>query len=131
MPKNSLYKEVIIDHFKNPRNWGRLKKPDLEAHVTNSVCGDEVTVQMNLKNGKVHDIKFEGKGCAICVAGSSIISEKIKGMSVESVNDLDHDVVLDLMGMNSKSPRLKCAVLGLEAAKRAVADEDDDPCDFC
>lgn len=127
----SLYKEKIIDHYKNPRNVRELKKPDYKAQVANSVCGDEVTVYLKEKDGRIVEVGHKGSGCAISVAGMSMLSEKLIGMNKQEIEALDHEYMLELLGMQEKSPRVKCAVLGLEAVKRAIHGEEDDPCDFC
>lgn len=131
MAASKLYKEKIIDHYKNPRNYGELKRPDYKAQVANTVCGDEVTVYLREKKGKISEVGYKGTGCAISVAGSSMLSEQLIGLTKEEINELDNEYVLGLLGMQPRSPRVKCATLFLEAAKRAVKEEEDDPCDFC
>lgn len=131
MAGSKLYKEQIIDHYKRPRNFSELKHPDYKAQVANSVCGDEVTVYLKEKDGVLSDVGFTGSGCAISIAGMSMLSEKLPGMKVEDVEELENSFILDLLGMDEKSPRIKCGVLGLEAVKRAIREEGDDPCEFC
>lgn len=131
MEGSQLYKEKIIDHYRNPRNFTEMKDTEYKAHIANSVCGDEVTVYLEVKDGTVTKASFKGSGCAISIAGSSMVTEKLVGMKLKDIESLTHAFALDLLGMQEKSPRLKCAVLGLEAAKRAVRKEEDDPCDFC
>ena len=132
MSASKLYKEKIIDHYKNPRNFHELKRPDYNAQVLNSVCGDKVEVYLKEKKGKISEVGYDASGCAICIAGMSMLSEKLIGMSTKDIEKLDDKYILDLLGMQSRSPRIKCATLGLEATKRALKeDEEDDPCDFC
>lgn len=131
MSSDNLYKEKIIDHYKNPRNFGEIADSDYSAHLTNSVCGDEVTYYLCVKDGVVEKAGFKGSGCAISIAASSMLSEKLVGMKLEDIKELNNEFVLNLLGIKGRSPRLKCAILGLQAAKRAIEDGDDDPCDFC
>ncbi len=131
MPNEDLYKQKIIDHYKNPRNFGEMDNPDFNAHVNNPVCGDEVTFYLKVEDGKIVDVKYKGSGCAISMAGSSMLTEELKGKTVDEVKKLGPDYMLNLIGVDRKSPRVKCALLGFDAAKRAVESGKDDPCDFC
>lgn len=131
MANSDLYKQKIIDHYKNPRNQGELKDFTYRAQVANSVCGDEVTIFMKEQDGKIVEVGYKGTGCAISMAGVSMLSEKLKGMTIQEVNDLKNEYILDLLGMDQKSPRLKCALISVEAARRAIRGEKDDECDFC
>ncbi len=131
MASSDLYKQKIIDHFKNPRNKGELSDFSYRAQVANSVCGDEVTIFLKDESGVITEVGYKGSGCAVSMAGMSMLSEKLKGMTVKQVDALPNSFILELLGMEEKSPRLKCALLSLEAARRAVRGEDDDNCDFC
>lgn len=131
MPGKGLYKEKIIDHYKNPRNFRKLEKADYQFHLSNTVCGDEVTVYLKVVGDIVKEVGFEGSGCAISIAGMSILSEELIGMKVKDVESLDNEYVLDLLGMDKRTPRIKCAVLGLDAVKRSIKMDEDEPCDFC
>lgn len=131
MQESTLYKQKIIDHYKNPRNFGELKAYDYHIRLANTVCGDELTVYLKVENGIVDRVGYTGQGCAISVAGMSMLSEKLKGMKLKEVEQLDHSYMLKMLGMEEKTPRIKCAVLGLDAVKRAIKMEDDEPCDFC
>jgi nitrogen fixation NifU-like protein len=131
MTASELYKEKIIDHYKNPRNYRKLRRPDYEFKAVNSVCGDEVAVYLKEKKGKITEVGFEGSGCAISLAGMSILSEKIVGMTKEEIEEISRDEMLGMLGLDSSSPRVKCATLGLSAVVRALNKEEDDPCEFC
>ena len=128
---SKLYKEKIIDHYKHPRNFKKLRRPTFRFQAANSVCGDEVEVFLKEKKGKIAEVGFKGTGCAISVAGMSMLSEELIGKSVDEVEKMDSEYMLGLMGMESKSPRVKCATLGLSAVLRALSGEEDDPCEFC
>jgi len=131
MQGKGLYKEKIIDHYKNPRNFRKLEKADYKFHLSNTICGDEITVYLSVAGDVVKDVGFEGSGCAISIASMSILSEKLIGMKIEEIEKLGVDYVLNLLGMDRRTPRIKCATLGLEAVKRSIKMEKDDPCDFC
>ena len=131
MAGSKLYKEKIIDHYKNPRNNREIPDADYQAKVANSVCGDEVTMYLKEEGGKITEVGFKGTGCAISLAGASMLTEEITGKSIEEIENFDSEYMLNLLGMEKKSPRIRCAVLGLEAVMRALKDGEDDPCDFC
>jgi nitrogen fixation NifU-like protein len=131
MPDRNLYKQKIIDHYKNPRNYGEMEGADLEAHVNNTVCGDELTVYIRTDGQKIADINYKGSGCAISIAAMSILSEEIKGKTLEDIKSMEDSFVLDLLGLDAKTSRRKCALLGLKALGKAINMEEDDPCDFC
>jgi nitrogen fixation NifU-like protein len=131
MPDRNLYKQKIIDHYKNPRNYGEIKGADLQAHVNNSVCGDELTIYLKVQDDTVKEAQFKGSGCAISIAAMSMLSEKLEGMTITELEGLEDGFVLDLLGLDKKTSRRKCALLGLKAVEKAVKMEEDDPCDFC
>jgi len=131
MPKRNLYKQKIIDHYKSPRNFGEMKDADMEAHIANTMCGDEMTVYLDIVDGEIKEMKFKGTGCAISLAAASMMTEEVVGKHVSEVMELEEKFVLDMMGMDAGSARVKCATLVLEALRRAIKMEEDDPCDFC
>lgn len=115
-----MYQEELLDHYKNPRNFGTLSNFDIKFHDTNPLCGDELTVTVKVKNNKIQDVNFESKGCAISVAASSKLSEQLKNKSLQEVLKLDNKFVLDLIGVPISPIRLKCALLSLKALKKGI-----------
>jgi len=115
-----MYQEELLEHYKSPRNSGKIENPSVEFHDTNPLCGDEVTVTAKIKNNIVKDLKFESRGCAISVASASKLSEQIKGKTVNEVLKLDNQFVLDLVGVPISAMRLKCALLSLKAIQKAI-----------
>jgi nitrogen fixation protein NifU and related proteins len=117
---DDLYREQILEHYKRPHNFGRLDEYDLEFEDTNPFCGDEQHVFIRLDGeGKVAEVGFEGKGCAISTAATSMLTDELEGMSRQELLQLPKDVVLDLLGIDISATRIKCALLGLKVVKGA------------
>ncbi len=115
-----MYREQIIDLYKNPLNFGSLKNPTHKYKEFNSLCGDEIEIFLVIENNKVKDVKFEGKGCAISIASASLITEEIKGKNIESIKKMNFTDIKKLMGIDVIYTRVKCATLALDAIKRAL-----------
>lgn len=109
-----LYKDLIIDHYQNPRNFGDLENPTVKKRLENALCGDMIEMSLLINNGIIEDIKFKGIGCAICIATSSMLTEKVKGMNLEMLEKLNKDDILKMLGIELMPNRMKCAILPLE-----------------
>lgn len=119
---DDLYRDNILDHFRNPRNYGKLDHPDVSHIESNLVCGDRIGIEIKIKNlpaGKadkksIEDIRFFGEGCAISMASASLLTEKVKGMNFNSIRKIVPDDIKKMLGIEPTPARLRCALLPLE-----------------
>jgi nitrogen fixation NifU-like protein len=117
---DELYRDQILDHYKRPHNFGRLDDYDLEFEDSNPFCGDEQHVFVKLDDeGRVSEVSFEGQGCAISTAATSLLTDELVGKTREELLALPKEFVLDLLGIEISATRLKCALLGLKVVKGA------------
>ncbi len=114
---DALYREAILDHYKHPRRKGHLENPDIHYHDHNPFCGDELTIELNVKDGIVVDAAFDGRGCAISQATASMLMEEIVGKSLDELKALDKEYILEMLGIEIGPVRLKCALLSLKVLK--------------
>jgi nitrogen fixation NifU-like protein len=117
---DALYRDYILEHYKNPRNFGELEPHDLQWHDHNPLCGDELGVHILVEDGRVKDLRFHGQGCAISQAAASISSEELIGMPIEEIQDLGADWVIDQLGIDISPTRRKCALLSLKVMRGAT-----------
>ena len=115
------YREYILDHYRNPRNYGKLEHPDAHAEDSNPLCGDQLAIDLQIEGGQVTEVRFQGRGCAISQAAASMLSEMIEGRPVEEVVQLGKDDVLDALGIPISPARTKCAFLSLRVLHRSLA----------
>lgn len=118
---DELYRDYILEHYKEPHHFGELDGPDLQAHDVNPLCGDELGVQLKVDDdGTITDLAFQGKGCAISQASASIASDELIGMKIDDVAKLDADWLIDLLGIEISPTRRKCALLNMKVLRGAV-----------
>ena len=117
---DSIYREVILDHYQNPRNRGTLDPHDYTYEDSNPLCGDEVRIDVRVKDGAVDEIAFSGQGCAISQASASILTELVEGKPLDEVKALGKDELLEEIGIELSPARLKCALLSLKVMRGAA-----------
>ena len=117
---DQMYHENILDHFKRPHNFGEMKHPDVRHHEHNPLCGDTLDMFLKIKGGKVEDVSFTGKGCAISQASASMLTDAIKGKSFGEIESMQKEQMLEMLGITLSPVRLKCAMLSLDTAKNAI-----------
>jgi nitrogen fixation NifU-like protein len=118
-----IYREIILDHYRNPRNKGRISDADVTFHDSNPLCGDEIDIHLKVEDDIVKDIKFEGRGCAISQASASMLTEMVMNKSLTSVKELGKDDILENIGLVNLGPaRIKCALLSLKVLKMSMVE---------
>ncbi len=117
---DSIYREIILDHYKNPRNKGTLDPHDFTAEDVNPLCGDEIRIDLRFTDGIVSDVKFEGRGCAVSQASASILTEMIEGKSLQELKALTKDDLLEEIGIPVSPARLKCVLLSLNVLRASL-----------
>ncbi len=116
-----IYHEMIVDYSRNPINFGRIENPDATHHDANPLCGDSIDIDLKIDDGNIRDIKFHGRGCAICMACSSVLTEITKGKSIEDARHIAKDDILGELGLEHlQAVRIKCALLSLKVLKFAL-----------
>ncbi len=120
---DELYKEYLLDHYRSPRNFGHLDAPDAVAEDYNPLCGDEIRMELKVVDGKVADVRFSGKGCAISQASASMLTESIRGENLEEIAKMSNDRVLENVGIGISPTRMKCATLGLKVLRTAAVNQ--------
>jgi nitrogen fixation NifU-like protein len=119
---SDIYRELILDYYRNPRNFGKLDPHDIDFKDSNPLCGDEIEMQVKVSpDGKMEDVKFIGKGCAISQASASMLTELAKGRPLEWVKELSKADILKMLGTSDLGPaRIKCALLSMKVLKSGV-----------
>jgi len=116
----TIYQEVILDHAENPRNTGNIQNPTNSVIVYNPLCGDKIKMDVLMKKDKVVDVRFQGKGCAISKAASSLLTEWVKGKTKEELKNMTKKDMMKLLKIELGPNRIKCALLPLEALQKLL-----------
>ncbi|HLG15796.1 MAG TPA: iron-sulfur cluster assembly scaffold protein [Blastocatellia bacterium] len=116
----AIYSDVILDHFRNPRNYGALHSPDVAHEDVNPLCGDRIRIELRIKDGIVEAVRFRGDGCAISIASASILTELVLGANLCGREIVGEDRLLSSLQSKIKRSRIKCAMLPLEVLRVAV-----------
>ncbi len=123
---DDLYRDEILEHYREPHNFGTLDAPDASYEGHNPLCGDRITMMLALDgNDVVSDVAFSGRGCAISQASASLLTDEIKGRPVAEVRSMTNQDILDLLGIEISPARLKCALLSLDTLQHALDERGD------
>ena len=123
---DDLYRDEILEHYREPHNFGTLDAPVAVHEGHNPLCGDRITMMLAVdESGKVSDVAFSGRGCAISQASASLLTDEIRGLSVAEVEAMKNQDILDLLGIEISPARLKCALLSLDTVQHALVERDD------
>lgn len=117
---DQLYREQILEHWRSPQNFGKLAHPTHEAFLNNPLCGDEIGIQLRIKDDSVNEVRFYGAGCAISMAAASMLTEIILGKKIDVLEKIKKEDIFDLLGVIPSPSRMKCALLGFSTFKKAV-----------
>ena len=126
---DQFYREYILDHYKNPRNFGHLDHPDITHEEDNPLCGDVIGMDFKIADGVIEDVRFHGRGCAISQASASLLTERLKGLPLEEAKKINKADVLGELGIQISPARIKCALLSLKVLKvgaYGLANEEDE-----
>lgn len=121
MVAEEMYEEFILDHYRNPKNRGTLKDPEITSKDFNPLCGDELELQIKVdKDNKIEKIRFNGNGCIISQVAASMLTEEVKGKDLSEVSELNKEKILEQLGIPISATRMKCALLCLKVLKTGV-----------
>lgn len=118
MTEDPLYREIILDHWQDPQNYGVLEDSDFDEGDSNPACGDHIRMTGKVDGSVLSDIAFTAEGCAICVASASLLTERVKGMPLADIKILSKDWILSELGASLSPSRIKCALLAYYVLKR-------------
>ncbi|MEF8976433.1 MAG: iron-sulfur cluster assembly scaffold protein [Halapricum sp.] len=116
---SDMYRQQILEHYKNPRNYGEIEDPTFTHVGENPMCGDTIKMDVVLDDDEVtiEGVAFRGDGCAISQASASMLSQELQGMAIEDLREMDRDDIIDMLGVEISAMRVKCAVLAEKVAQ--------------
>ncbi|MEO7001216.1 MAG: Fe-S cluster assembly sulfur transfer protein SufU [Ktedonobacterales bacterium] len=117
---DDLYRQYILDHYREPRNHGHLDQPDIHAADTNPLCGDRIEIDLTLDGDRVNEVRFEGRGCAISQASASMLTERIEGATLDELRALTPQDMLEMLGVEIGPARQRCALLSLRVLHQGI-----------
>jgi nitrogen fixation NifU-like protein len=117
----SAFRAIVLEHFRHPRNRGRLDGADAFAEGANPLCGDRVRVELRAEKGVIADARFTADACALCIASASLLTERVRGMRLDAVPSVDERWLFAWLEGDPPAPRRKCATLPLDTLRRAAA----------
>lgn len=116
----ALYSDILLDHFRRPRNYGSLDEPDISNEQFNPLCGDRIRLELKLEQSKVNEVRFKGDACAICTAATSLLTELILGQEIDQTANIPDARLLSALESDLPRARLQCALLPLQALREGV-----------
>jgi nitrogen fixation protein NifU and related proteins len=117
---DDLYRQYILDHFREPHNYGSLEHPDIHTADSNPLCGDRISIDLAIQDGRVAEVRFSGRGCAISQASASMLTEKIEGASLDELRALTPQDIFDMLGVEIGPARQRCALLALRVLHQGI-----------
>ncbi len=117
-----MYRQRILDHYRNPQNYGELEDADLQYMDDNPSCGDEIEMYAIVEDDEVVDVRFDGKGCAISMASASLLTDEVMGKSLDEIREMETEDVQEMLGIDLSPARVKCAVLGLKVLEGGIVE---------
>ena len=117
---DNMYADIILDYYRNPRNFGTISDAEIKASDSNPLCGDVIEISIKLNGNSIKDIKFSGKGCAISQAAAGMLTELAMGKNLEDAAKLSKKDILDMLSIPISHVRIKCALLSLKVLKLGV-----------
>ena len=115
-----LYSDVLLDHFRHPRNYGSLEAPDVSCENFNPLCGDRIRIELKLDRTTITEVRFKGDGCAISIAAASVLTELLVGAKLDAVTALSDDQLIAALESDIQPARIQCATLALEAIRTVL-----------
>jgi nitrogen fixation NifU-like protein len=117
---DDIYRQYILEHFREPRNHGHLDAPDIHAADTNPLCGDRIEIDLKLDGDRVSEVRFSGRGCAISQASASMLTERIEDATLDDLRSLTADDILEMLGVEIGPARQRCALLALRVLHQGI-----------
>jgi nitrogen fixation NifU-like protein len=117
-----MYADIILEHYKHPLNHGKLDRFTVQREEYNPLCGDKIIMHLLIENNTIKDIRFSGTGCAISISATSMLTDFVKGKTLDEVKKLDRKDIMKMLGVEVNPARIKCALIGLKTLKLAVYD---------
>ena len=116
----ALYSDILLDHFRHPRNYGSLAAPDISNEQFNPLCGDRIRIELKLEQSIVNEARFKGNACAICTAAASLLTELVLGKDIAQLTNLADAELISALESNIQPARLQCALLPLQALREGL-----------
>lgn len=120
MSENELQAEIVLEHYREPHNYGTLDNPSVSLTESNPVCGDTVNLSLHVEDGVVKEVKFVGKGCSISQASASMLTDRIVGKTLEELKSMEEQSVIDMIGLKLGPSREKCALLSFNIMQKCI-----------